>query len=449
MIQDRRRFIVSSALAVAGLGCGRGTAAEAPVPQTAPFRLDPHIRPITGAGPDTGAAAGTSPRLAYGDADPIVLRFKPGVASSVRVSNRLSEPTGLDWHGLRLPNALDLAPGLGGAPLAPGETRDVALQPGDSGTYWVHPPVVPGSPDQTARGLVGVVIVEEPDQPAVEADVVLLLADRGSGADLADRLTVNGRAWPETRSYAPGSRLRLRLVNGSTREAVAATLSGAQPFVIAIDGQPSDLFRPLNDTVPIGPGARFDLLVDLPRTAGTEVRVTLQDANGAGPKPDRPVFLARTDGPVRAEVPPPIRPLTPNPSLPRSIPLEHSVRAQVEAAAHPAGKPGDPDQWTVNGVNGVVLSKKALFGAKRGSPVTLAFVNRSTSLVAFRLHGHVMRLLHAKDDGWEPYWRDSVIVPAGATSHVAFLADNPGRWLIDSPFFDQAAHGLRCWFEVS
>ena len=85
---------------------------------------------------------------------------------------------------------------------------------------------------------------------------------------------------------------------------------------------------------------------------------------------------------------------------------------------------------------------------KAGGSVTLGFDNRSDSLVALRLHGHVMRLLHAKDDGWEPYWRDSVLLPPRSVNHVAFIADNPGRWLLESALFDQAAFGLRHWFEV-
>ena len=114
-----------------------------------------------------------------------------------------------------------------------------------------------------------------------------------------------------------------------------------------------------------------------------------------------------------------------------------------------ATKAGEAAIWTVNGVSGFELPKKPLLVARRGSPVTLAFKNASTELAAFRLHGFAMRLLHDLDDGWEPYWRDSVLVPPGITHHAAFLADRPGRWLIESPFFDQAAGGLRAWFEIT
>ena len=48
------------------------------------------------------------------------------------------------------------------------------------------------------------------------------------------------------------------------------------------------------------------------------------------------------------------------------------------------------------------------------------------------VHGHAMRLLHDLDDGWEPYWRDAVLVPEGKTKHAAFVADNPGKSAIQS-----------------
>ena len=65
------------------------------------------------------------------------------------------------------------------------------------------------------------------------------------------------------------------------------------------------------------------------------------------------------------------------------------------------------------------------------------------------VHGHCMRLLHDLDDGWEPYWRNSVIVAKGATKRVAFVADTPGKWALRSDVADQEAAGLAGWFEVT
>ena len=65
---------------------------------------------------------------------------------------------------------------------------------------------------------------------------------------------------------------------------------------------------------------------------------------------------------------------------------------------------------------------------KRGTPVSLGFVNKTLVTQNIRVHGHVVRLLHDLDDGWEPYWRNAVIVAEGRTKRVAFVADNPGKW---------------------
>jgi hypothetical protein len=35
-----------------------------------------------------------------------------------------------------------------------------------------------------------------------------------------------------------------------------------------------------------------------------------------------------------------------------------------------------------------------------------------------------MRLLDRLDDGWKPYWLDTLTIPARQTDRVAFLADN-------------------------
>ena len=52
------------------------------------------------------------------------------------------------------------------------------------------------------------------------------------------------------------------------------------------------------------------------------------------------------------------------------------------------------------------------------------------------------------DDGWDPYWRDAVIIPPGRTTRVAFIADNPGKWPIESAIPEHRAAGVGAWFEV-
>ena len=84
----------------------------------------------------------------------------------------------------------------------------------------------------------------------------------------------------------------------------------------------------------------------------------------------------------------------------------------------------------------------------RNTPVTLTLRNRSDVVQPMHVHGHCWRLLHDLDDGWDPYWRDSVLLAPGRTKHVAFIADNPGRWALVSGDLRRQDAGLSTWFEV-
>ena len=103
----------------------------------------------------------------------------------------------------------------------------------------------------------------------------------------------------------------------------------------------------------------------------------------------------------------------------------------------------------INGETSSDWGAEPLFAAPRGAPVTLAIANATDSSQTMRLSGHVGRLLYALDDGWEPYWRDTFLVAPGRTAHIAFVADNPGKWPLASATPARRAAGLCGWFQVS
>jgi hypothetical protein len=84
----------------------------------------------------------------------------------------------------------------------------------------------------------------------------------------------------------------------------------------------------------------------------------------------------------------------------------------------------------------------------RGQPAVFALANKTAVVQAMRLWGHVARLLHSMDDGWEPYWRDTILIQPGRTAHVAFVADNPGKWPLESAIPEHRAAGVGTWFQV-
>ena len=91
---------------------------------------------------------------------------------------------------------------------------------------------------------------------------------------------------------------------------------------------------------------------------------------------------------------------------------------------------------------------KPAFVIPRGAPAVFAIANKTAVVQAMRLGGHVARLLHSMDDGWEPYWRDTILIQPGRTAHIAFVADNPGKWPIESAIPEHRAAGVGGWFQV-
>jgi FtsP/CotA-like multicopper oxidase with cupredoxin domain len=431
-----------------------------------------------------------------------LLRYKKGEEVKIRLVNKLDQPTSIHWHGVRITNAMDGVAHLTQEPVAQGASFDYRFTPPDSGLFWYHPDIQPLTGEQQARGLYGVMIVEETHPPKIDQDMLLVIDDwklddkaaiasdlqnpaevAGAGR-IGSLLTLNSKAVPLEETMLPGTRLRLRILSAVSARLVVLSFIGVRPQVIGVDGQPCEAFEPVRRTLPIGPGARYDVLLDLLGDTSTESNIILR---GDG-VPDQTILTWKTAGDKRADAGP-LPELPANPLLPAEIHLEKSMKLDLvieggtppkdSAAAKPVAHESTPHEsimmkkaprnaakaaepapallpdsdpshiWRINGVASDGHAPKPLFLVKRGTAVTLGFVNKTAFIQAMHIHGHAVRLLHDLDDGWEPYWRDSVLVPEGRTKHIAFVADNPGKWAIESLITGRAANGLATWFEVT
>jgi len=425
-----------------------------------------------------------------------LLRYKKGEEVKIRLVNKLDQPTSIHWHGVRITNAMDGVAHLTQYPVAPGASFDYRFMPPDSGFFWYHPDIQPVTGEQQGRGLYGVMIVEENEPPEVDRDMLLIIDDwkldgkaaiaddfqtpaevAGAGR-IGSLITLNSRAVPLEETMQPGTRLRLRILSAVSARLIVVSFIGVRPQIIGMDGQPCEAFEPVRRTLPIGPGARYDIVLDLLDESSTESNIILR---GDG-VPDQTILAWKTAGDKRADKGP-LPELASNPLLPAEIHLEKSMKLDLvieggtppkdSAKGNPAAKPIahesivpkkasrntaepatapdlDPSHvWRINGIASDGHAAKPLFSVKRGTAVTLGFVNKTAFIQAMHIHGHAVRLLHDLDDGWEPYWRDSVLVPEGRTKHIAFVADNPGKWAIESLVTDRAASGLAAWFEVT
>ncbi len=397
-----------------------------------------------------------------------VLRVRHGVEARVRLLNQTPRPLSIHWHGVRNTNAMDGVGGLTQAPLAPGESFDYRFTPPDPGTFLMRPLVIGGSSEPAERGLSGLLVVEEPEPPKVDQDLALVIDDWRIGDDgalapfgdpleaatvgrLGNWLTVNARGVPYEVKAAPGSRIRLRLANACNARGFQIRFDNLRLYVAAIDGQPTDTFEPLRSTLPFAPGNRYDLILDVPEAGAAGTMVALL---GAG-VPLVSVGSSDSAG-SRRPASAPIAALALNKQLPPAIRLQQATRRDVVigggARPVPGGRPeyaGDPQKvWTVNGAAGSA-SAQPLLRVKRGTPVVLMIRNQTPIVQPVHVHGHSFRLLHVADDGWEPYWLDTLQVPEGRSLPIAFHADNPGKWAIGSTVLERFDTGLWTWFEVT
>src|ERR1019366_10145464 len=124
-------------------------------------------------------------------------------------------------------------------------------------------------------------------------------------------------------------------------------------------------FEPVRRTIPLGPGARFDVMCDLPGNAGAEANVTLLGDN----EPDRVLLAFKTAGEKRSPLPP-VASLTQNLALPREIKLQASRKLDIliEAITPPGSVATPPLYWKLNGVGAPRFSAAPLFFFKRGTP---------------------------------------------------------------------------------
>ena len=247
----------------------------------------------------------------------------------------------------------------------------------------------------------------------------------------------NGATAPLKLKARPGARVRLRLGNAATARLATVAIRGAKILVVGVDGQPSEPFEPLASQFPIGPGGRFELMFDMPRDLGG-VRLDLRGDAGTADLPF--VAIASEGASVEARSEPPR--LAANPRLPAEIALESAKRCDFTISG------GGSAPFAINGATFVDWAPKPAYILPRGQPAVFALANKTAVVQALRLWGHVARLLHAMDDGWEPYWRDTILIQPGRSAHIAFVADNPGKWPLESAIPEHRAAGVGAWFQV-
>ncbi|HCW61674.1 MULTISPECIES: copper resistance system multicopper oxidase [Sphingobium] len=219
-----------------------------------------------------------------------LIRLKEGQNVQLVVHNLLKEDTSIHWHGLIVPFHMDGVPGISFPGIRPGETFTYEFPIRQSGTYWYHS----HSGMQEAMGHYGPIVIDPAGADPVRADRehVIVLSDwspvhphklmqrlkqmggyynmqkqtlagllKGRDRSVKDRMDwgrmrmdptdisdvtgstysylVNGHGTAEnwTGLFAPGERVRLRIVNASAMTNFNLRLPGLAMTVVQCDGQ--------------------------------------------------------------------------------------------------------------------------------------------------------------------------------------------------------------------
>jgi FtsP/CotA-like multicopper oxidase with cupredoxin domain len=246
-----------------------------------------------------------------------LLRWREGDVITLRVSNRLSAPSSIHWHGIIVPADMDGVPGLSFEGIGPGATYVYRFKVNQSGTYWYHS----HSRFQEQTGLYGPIVIEPRGGERHHADrehVVLLsewtdrdpehiyrtlkhrsnyfnfgrrtvedffndvrkqgweptIADRRMWGqmrmDPTDLADVSGYAYTYllngttpagdwTGLFRRGERVRLRFINGSSMSFFDVRIPGLKLTVVAADGQ--DVEPVTVDEFRIGAAEVYDVIV--------------------------------------------------------------------------------------------------------------------------------------------------------------------------------------------
>jgi FtsP/CotA-like multicopper oxidase with cupredoxin domain len=252
------------------------------------------------------------------------LYFTEGDTAEIYVHNELKEESSIHWHGIILPNEQDGVPYLTTAPTKKKTTHLYKFPIVQNGTYWYHS----HTKLQEQQGLYGALVIYKKEKAQeVIPEYTMVLSDwtkekpkevhrslhnandwyaikkgatqsygeaikegyfksrfaadwkRMLPMDVSDvyynKFFVNGSTEKEEPQFRPGSKVRLRIVNGSASTYFWLRYAGGKMSVVANDG--SDVVPVKVDRMMIAVAETYDVIVSIPDSLSYEFSATPED----------------------------------------------------------------------------------------------------------------------------------------------------------------------------
>lgn len=372
-----------------------------------------------------------------------LIEAKQGDLVIVHARNELpKDGTSLHFHGIRLSSDMDGAHHT----MLPGEVWEQRFVAKDAGLFWYHPHI--RGDVQIERGLHGPLVVRENEASRSPGDRILVLDDVKLDANGAlpeqwtkedilhgrqgNVLLVNGAPNPELRVTA-GSRERWRVVNTSNGRLIHLTLDEHVFTVIGWDGgRLGEAYE--TKTLPISPGERYDVLVDVTGKVGDSfaLRTGVHHAGAAIDSAGTLLTMVIENGSSVNAAPGPALDITP---LPISVATPERMFVLEEDLDKPIGplytinKELWPFHTPIEGTLGALEVWRVQNAASGDHP--------------FHLHGMFFQVLDI--DGVPNSrlgWKDTVLVPSGSALRFAVRYDEPGVWMYHCQIPEHAERGM-------
>jgi FtsP/CotA-like multicopper oxidase with cupredoxin domain len=459
---NRRDFLIGSTFVAAGVA-GASFAAKAAMAADQTIIAVPMFHQIV-LGSITQAMNAYSVNGAQ--TVPSVLRMKREVMTTIDVTNQLDAATTVHWHGLRVANSEDGVPFISQGAIEPGKTHRYNLKSPDAGTFWFHPHC--NTLEQMARGLSGVIIVDEDEDAGFDLDLPVLMRDfrmdgKGKfiefakaknaayGGTLGTISTANWQIEPEFEAPA-GGLVRVRIVVGDVTRIFQPSANGAEMRIIAYDGQP--VAEPVGfEGLSLAPGQRIDVAVAMPSEPGALVEFTRD-----GPKGSVRMFALKSTGPDLKRTLGMVKPLPANPlkepDLSKAETLEFLFEWSPGGDAPQPSICGTPQFqfWSINKVawsDAQASLPEPTATLKMGQSYILRFINKTPNSHPVHLHGMTFKILKSDKRELAQLWSDTALLLSGETVEVALIADNPGDWAIHCHVIEHQKTGLTGYIRVS
>lgn len=436
------------------------------------------------------------------------IHVQQGAEVTINFKNNTDMPALLHSHGVRMDNAFDGSQ-LQQKDILPGESFNYKLKFPDSGVFWYHPHTneVYGQ----ALGLYGAFVVKPSDAnyyPPVNSEHTLFLSDlpisnsaiaiQKDGKDhslmghYGNIMLINGQENYKLTAKT-GEVMQLNVINASNARPYKFTIAGTQLKLVGGDNGAYEKAS-WQDSIILGPSERAIVDVMFSKAGiydiqnknpdGTTALGQISVTNDTAETSYAAQFNALQENKTITASIDPFRQYfdkVPDKKLTLSVDFNGMMAGHMQSMGNMGGMHGmamgttdDGIEW--NDTNGMMQMMNNMATAaetkwkitdsttgksnmdidwtfKKGIPVKIEIYNDPTSMHPMQhpIHFHGQRFLVLSVNGVKQtdlVWKDTVLVPAGATVDILLDPSNPGTWMAHCHISEHLEAGMMLKYTV-